>query len=353
MLILKSTNRRKKASVAHIIFIHALKRWTKISKIQLKKFLIALDTKNALYKHVDLFTDTKKEYGTYFINSERKVKLNSNLKKKYLKIKNIKTKIFSKLPGQFFLPPSKYRKPIKTKTIKQIWLNHTYTWFKKKISTNKNLQHDFLTSFLGQQFLTAYLFSQNTINNRDFLSRKKNKFLGVSAKVIRSKTFAKYFRTRHKFGWFYDNLILTKNLPYRFINSVKKYPYNLFYSYWKQHKRSPWLDYLESKRRVYIGFLTRQNREQKWTQRFIWIPYLRKRKPMYQKKNKLYAWRHKLLFKFWTRNRIPKRKKARIKQVLAKTILPFFGHLKMKQFLRLKKKAQKKNQKVYQESQYN
>ena len=64
-----------------------------------------------------------------------------------------------------------------------------------------------------------------------------------------------------------------------------------------------------------------------------------------QKKNKLYWWRRKLLFNFYTNNRVKKHKAKRIKQVLGKIYFSFYGNLKKQQFRKILKKNNKKKSK--------
>ena len=69
--------------------------------------------------------------------------------------------------------------------------------------------------------------------------------------------------------------------------------------------------------------------------------YLQTWNPRFQKRNKLYWWRRKLLFDFHHRNTIKKDKAQRIKQIIGKIYLPFYGHLKQKQFQKILKKKKK------------
>jgi ribosomal protein S4 len=148
----------------------------------------------------------------------------------------------------------------------------------------------------------------------------------------------KKFGRRVKFGWYYNNLGQRRLLRYPYhIQTTKRAPYRLFSQFWINYKQRPWLDFVQSKRRVYTGFLTHSRKEQKWTRKFTWLPYLRDKLPWRQKKNLLYKRHHFLVGDLERRGVTLRRKFARVQQILRKIILPFYGQRKQKNLTRLKR----------------
>ena len=98
------------------------------------------------------------------------------------------------------------------------------------------------------------------------------------------------------------------------------------------------------KRWAYFGFVEK-NRKEVREKNHILKQYLRKRNPRREKRNKLYWWRQKLLFNY-RKKKIRKKKAARIKQVLKKIYIPFYGNLNPKQFSAIIKKKKKKKSKL-------
>lgn len=145
---------------------------------------------------------------------------------------------------------------------------------------------------------------------------------------------------RHKLGWYYNNITWKKKTSYSGFSH--RHQPSLFLAYWKQHKIRPWLDYLQTKRRIYNGLLPLRRKEHYWLKKYVYVPYLQKKKPGRQKKNKLYQLHNRLLFPFWTRGLRNKKKIKHIQHILSKIILPFYGHLSLKQFQRLGKDIQRK-----------
>jgi len=317
------------------------KQWASLSKNKKNVFFEHLRTSRALGY---LFSPTYMIRG--FSPEEFQQTLNRRLKRKYFKIKKLRFKLFSKLPNNFFLKANKWSKPA-APTIKQIWLEKSYQ--KAYFNTNnfgQKFRQDFLQTLLGKYFLLAHL-STFTPNGKRYYSNEEF-FQKAPAWLSTISDQTKQIQINQKLGWYYTNLTRTKKVRQEiFLATRKTYPYKIFSNFWRAHKKTPWLDFLQSSRRMYTGLLARQRREQKWTRKYAWIPYLRKKKPTVQKRNKLYRWRNNLLFSFWTRGMIRKKKGARIKKVLSKTILPFYGHISEKQLTAIKKKVQRKNPKVY------
>lgn len=312
------------------------KQWASLSKNKKNVFFEHLRTSRALGY---LFSPTYMIRG--FSPEEFQQTLNRRLKRKYFKIKKLRFKLFSKLPNNFFLKANKWSKPA-APTIKQIWLEKSYQ--KAYFNTNnfgQKFRQDFLQTLLGKYFLLAHL-STFTPNGKRYYSNEEF-FQKAPAWLSTISDQTKQIQINQKLGWYYTNLTRTKKVRQEiFLATRKTYPYKIFSNFWRAHKKTPWLDFLQSSRRMYTGLLARQRREQKWTRKYAWIPYLRKKKPTVQKRNKLYRWRNNLLFSFWTRGMIRKKKGARIKKVLSKTILPFYGHISEKQLTAIKKKVQRK-----------
>jgi hypothetical protein len=258
-----------------------------------------------------------------------KQNLNKNLHSKYKKLKKLRLKLFER--------------KLKTNK-KKYWLIGAYR--RNLFNTNtvwkrKRKKHDFLKTILGQYFIFAQISTKFTDAQKWLVNKRF--FKTQTPKLFTMLDKSKEIQLRQKLGWFYTNLTCLKKVQnYITISTKKTYPYNLFSTYWINHKKAPWLDFLQSKRRLYSSLLQKQRREQKWSQKFTWIPYLRTKKPFKQKRNKLYHWRNNLLFSHWTRNRIQKRKAKRIKKILSKIILPFYGNISEKQFSAINKKVQKK-----------
>jgi ribosomal protein S4 len=105
---------------------------------------------------------------------------------------------------------------------------------------------------------------------------------------------------------------------------------------WMSKKINPWLDSLVFKRDLYTGSTQRFN---KYTNlKYIsWRNYLRYKNPRREKKNRLYN-RYLFLLPSQKTSVIQLNKKARIKKIVSKLILPLYGHLNEKQFNKIVKK---------------
>jgi len=140
-------------------------------------------------------------------------------------------------------------------------------------------------------------------------------------------------------GWLYESL-LKKKTSRKAKHFLLDRPQTAFQNHYKQQKKEPWVDALLFKRWAYFGFMEKYKKEAR-NRNLKMKNYLQTWNPRFQKRNKLYWWRRKLLFDFYHRNTIKKDKAQRIKQILGKIYLPFYGHFKQKQFNNLLKKKQK------------
>lgn len=339
----------KKLGELHKVYIKSITRWTKLSQVRSKIFfshLISDKFNNNFNNKVRVLQSFRSQRLLDLhekILSPRKLRLNLKNKNKYKKLKVLRTRLLSKLPSIAFKPPGKYTKPYTKLNAKQAWVANKFAWLhmKKKNPKNKDFGIDFLKTMLGQQFLLAHKTKSCTwLKNK----RKRTIRLRELWNTVRlsNRVYARAFQAAQKRAWIYTNHVFPKKLPYYFQrNTVSKvYPFNKFKPNWKVTKNAPWLNSLTSKRNLYSGFLTSERREFKWLQKFSWIPMLRNKVDVRQKKNKLYFYRQRLLYDREDRQVIRTDKKARIKQILAKSTLPFYGHLRLKQFARLKEKAQ-------------
>lgn len=339
----------KRLMVAHLVYLHGIRRWTQMNKTSSNKFFSQLnfdtndtDCINNFGHQMNLTTyKSAKRVWLLDIKNPIKIVLKKTLKTKYNKLKELRTSVLSKLPSIAFKPIGKYTKAYTQLTPKQAWIENKLVWLNMKKSRKKDFGIDFFKTMLGQRFLLAYRPKymwelQNYRKNWRQLYTSWN-FSRLSRRVI-----ARKMQSAHKRAWFYTNHTFPKRVPYYFQkNTVTKvYPFNRFKPHWRVRPSAPWITSLISKRNMYSGFLTSERREFRWLKKFSWIPQLRNKWDKFQKKNKLYYYRHRLLYDKQLRHIIRTDKKARIKQILAKSTLPFYGHLRLKQFARLKEKAQ-------------
>jgi ribosomal protein S4 len=211
-----------------------------------------------------------------------------------------------------------------------------------KNTKKKNFGIDFFKTILGQHLLLAhYRKRRNWFRKYNHLTLKTN--YAWNNLVLNNRVKARRLQASLKRAWIYTNYVFPKQLPYYFQQSTvnKVFPYNKFQPHWSQLIEFPWLAELTSKRNLYSGFLASNRRQFKWTQKFSWIPALRNKLDWKQKKAKLYFYRQRLLFNRDNRLIIRSDKKKRIQQVLTKSTLPFYGHLTLNQFDRIKKKTKR------------
>ena len=254
----------------------------------------------------------------------------------------------SKLSPFFFKPWVKGKKLFLTE--RQKYLKELYAQCDNSLDLKE--RKNFLKTSFGEILKTAYLHSPDYkglwVSSRILLSykrrnkKKKYYFKKVPLFLVRSqiKQHKKLINSLQK-GWLYETLLKKKpsrNAKYFELDR----PHTAFQNAFKQHKKEPWLDPLVFKRWAYFGFIERNRKELKIThQPLKFKEYLRKRNPRFQKRNKLYWWRRKFLLDFYHNNRIRKKKAQRIKQVLGKIYLPFYGNLNKKQFTAILKKNKK------------
>lgn len=341
--------KQKKVIIAHSIYVLKIKRWTQLSEKRAKAFITNLNSQKNHYPHSKVFGTYRNSLHhllampQYSENRTRTLKLNEINKNKYLTLKNLKTRLLSKLPSVAFKPATKYQKAYSELTAKQLWLANKYVWLKIKSQRRKGMEIDFFKTFLGQQFLMSHKQSKDWMMHGNILwnALTKQRLKINTRKLLSNRNWARKFQAAQKRAWFYTNTVYPKKLPYFFNkNSVTKvYPFNKFIANWRQRPRNPWLNALISKRAVYSGFLTSERREFKWLKKYSWIPMLRNKIELRHKKNRVYFHRSRLLYSRDNYQKFDVDKKARIKQILAKTILPFYGNLRLKQFAKITQKA--------------
>ena len=184
-----------------------------------------------------------------------------------------------------------------------------------------------------------------SLNKKGRKKRKKNQIYLKKVPWFLVKSHKKQYQSLInplQKGWLYETLFRKNQSRHAKYFELDR-PQTAFQNHFKQQKKEPWLDPLIFKRWAYFGLMERNRKELLVTHHTLkFKEYLRKRNPRFQKRNKLYWWRRKLLFQFYHNNRIKKKKAQRIKQVLGKIYLPFYGNLKKKQFTSILKKSKKK-----------
>ena len=270
----------------------------------------------------------------------------------------------SKLSFFFFRPWIKDR--VVSLTLRQRHLNKLYKEYENNLFSKE--RKDFLKTYFGEILKTAYLHSsdwkglwvsartiahnyqptkKNIYNLKQKTKTKKKLFSPKKIPWLFNKPQRKEYqllKTSLQKGWLYETLLKKKQSANAIYFELDR-PHTAFQNYFKQQSKEPWLDPLLFKRWAYFGLIERGRKEIKTR-----VPrlkdYLRKRNPRYEKRNKLYWWRRKLLFNFKGRNWIKKKRAARIKQVIKKTYLPFYGNFTGKQLRAILKKKKKKKSKL-------
>ena len=269
-------------------------------------------------------------------------------KKKELVFLNKKLK--AKLSPLFFKPWIKNRRLRWTK--RQRFLKKLYVRYQRRYSWKK--RKDFLKTFFGEILKITHLhaelkkgiwFSKREILSYNIFrkSKKKNKKKYRLRKIpwYLVKPHGKQYeslRISLKKGWLYENLLRksAKNAKHFLLER----PHTSFQNHFTKQKKAPWIDALLFQRWAYFGFIEKHKKETK-NRNLKVKAYLRKWNPRFQKRNKLYWWRRKLLFDFYRKNQIQKHKAQRIKQVLGKIYFPFYGNFNKKKFDILWKKKKK------------
>ena len=239
----------------------------------------------------------------------------------------------SKLSYLFFQPWQNVKLLL---TKKQQWLAINYNRYHKLRHSDRV---DFFRTHIGQILLSTELHSQSDYKASWFPS---NRLFGEQRYNYEKTRMSKEQMRREiamvqKKSWWYDNLIQKQSRP----ASEKKFrldrPNTAFQLYWKQQKKEPWKDALLFKRALYEGFGERLRKENKFKLLKI-KPYLRRKNPRREKRNRLYHRSSILLANFRQRSRIRADKVARIKQITGKILRPFYGNLRKKQMTILLKK---------------
>lgn len=237
---------------------------------------------------------------------------------------------------RFRIPNDVYRlyRPWKYKflphTILRSFIKHKYKHFYKIVGTDKKYKLKFFKTLKGAILKNSALDRLNNIWDELLW----NSASGKIAQNYFTKTWKSWW-TRiwlYRTSIFYTQLFFYKKKKIkRFIASRKPH---LFRSYKKEQISTPWREALIFKRYLYVGnvILT------KHITRKVLKTAIRFKNPLYEKKNKVFYWLYQLL-----NNRraelIQKNKKLRIKQILKRIILSFYGNLKIKYFTYLTKKS--------------
>ena len=309
----------------------------KSKKNQSKKELnLSIHTQKKHIQNSFFFGEKWKEHLKTLKNSPKIFLPNTIEEKK--EIISLNEKLKSKLSFFFFKPWIKNKRVLLTS--RQKHLKDLYKQYQKNYSLKK--RKDFLKTSFGEIFKTSHLHGENW--NGLWISARilsKYKHLKEVPWNVVEHSETQYYTLVNSMqkGWLYENLLRRKT-PRNAKFFVLDRPHTAFQNYYKQQQREPWVDSLIFKRWAYFGFIERSRKETK--KRSLQIKsYLRKWNPRFQKRNKLYWWRQKLLFDFYHNNGIKKDKAQRIKQVLSKIYFPFYGHLQQKQFQAILKKKNK------------
>lgn len=276
--------------------------------------------------------------------SKRKLSISSEEKKEIVRLNQ---SLISKLSPLFFKPWIKNRKIKRTK--KQIHLKTLYKEYQRYYSFKK--RKNFLKTLFGEIIKSSHLNAELKkglwLSGRVLLQSKKIRRIKNKRFFLKKipwplvKTHNKQYEILRKSmqkGWLYENLLWKRSRNAK--HFVLDRPNTAFQNHYKQQKKEPWIDSLLFKRWAYFGFVEKYKKESR-NRKIKSKIYLEKWNPRFQKRNQLYWWRRKLLFDFYHKNRIQKGKAKRIKQVLEKIYLPFYGHLKQKQFNTILKKKKK------------
>lgn len=306
-------------------------------------------------------------------------KIGARKKKFSLLNKNLEN---SKLSPFFFKPWIKGQKVFLTE--RQKHLKNVYKQNRNSLAWKE--RKDFFKTSMGEILKNAFLHSPDIkglwVSARILLSyrlrRKRKNLRGKKKRVknlqISTQNFHRQIKKRQKTNFFlkkipwfrvrpqpkqYNSLIQSLQKGWLYETLLKKNPsrqakyfeldrpHTAFQNHFKQQAKEPWLDPLIFQRWAYFGLIERNRRAlMQKRQPLKFKEYLRKRNPRFQKRNKLYWWRRKLLFQFYQNNRIKKKKAQRIKQVLGKIYLPFYGNLRKKQFTSILKRSQRKKSKL-------
>ena len=256
----------------------------------------------------------------------------------------LKAQLKSELHIKFF-QPWKYEIPFLTE--KQDWLRTQYD--KLRILPFKH-RIDFFQTQLGQMMLAswavlpkAYSLASRKVLRWEFGLRSRWRDYN---RVTPQKNTYLDLRTRHQKSWFYEN-ILRRRKPYSLVKFKLTRQSTAFHTYWVQAKIEPWTESLFFRRAASSAFEERIRKENKMEEEKLKMKfYLRKKNPRVEKRNRLYKRKKKLLADSWHKKRIRANKAARIKQIAGKILRPFYGHLTLKQFVKIVKKRRRKKTRI-------
>ena len=245
---------------------------------------------------------------------------------RYSQLKIQKKTFKTRVPKLFFEP---WKKIEVFPTEKQHWLNNMYVRYQNLHFTDRI---DFFKTYIGQIIGTTY-WKQYLLRNYNYY-----RYLYWIPQRSWKRNYFK-FKTWHKKGWWYENLIQTEETP----TSAKKYildrPKTAFQAHWTQRKFEPWKDALLFRRALYSGYSEEYRKENRFEILKI-KDYLRRKNPRQEKRNRrLYGKANYLLNNFRQRSRVRADKYARIKQITGKMLRPFYGHLRPGQIKYLVKKS--------------
>jgi hypothetical protein len=257
----------------------------------------------------------------------------------------LKTQLKSELHIKFF-QPWKYEIPFLTE--KQDWLRTQYD--KLRILPFKH-RIDFFQTQLGQMMLASwavlpkvYSLASRRVIRWEF--NRQSRWHSYYNKVTPQKDTYLELRTRHQKSWFYEN-ILRRRKPYSLVKFKLTRQSTAFHTYWIQAKIEPWIEPLFFRRAASSAFEERFRKENKMEEEKLKMKfYLRKKNPRIEKRNRLYKRKKKLLADSWHKKRIRANKAARIKQIAGKILRPFYGHLTLKQFIKIVKKRRRKKTRI-------
>jgi hypothetical protein len=317
-------------AIQNFNFLKSLIKKYAPSKRRYKKFLYSFPFRN---KYV-----ARREFKQWFFLWEKKSVVDSltDIKRKN-EVSLLKKQLKCNLHSKFF-KPWKYEIPFLTE--KQDWLQAQYETY-RFLPTKDRV--DFFRTQFGQMMLA----SVPTLLKLDSWSCSRGLLYQTGYawpnehELLHQKRAYLELRSRHKKSWFYENIYRRKK-PASFSKFKLTNPVTAFHSNWKLGRIDPWLDRLLFKRAALSAFEERYRKENKTKEELKMKHYLRKKNPRYEKRNKLYKRKGKLLANSWQKKRLRADKAARIKQIAGKIVRPFYGHLSLKQFSKIIKKSKKR-----------
>jgi hypothetical protein len=181
---------------------------------------------------------------------------------------------------------------------------------------------DFLSSFYG-----STLFKNV---NEDVIGYKRS---------IQAFDRLDFFRSTFRHDVY--NQLLKKDDRYVSYNFKYQSIFKIMGNDWVSRRINPWMDSLIFKRDLFSGSVQTFNKYTNFKYA-TWRHYLRYKNPRREKKNQLYS-RYLFLLPSQKSSIIQLNKKARIKKIISKIVLPFYGRLSEKQFRKIVKKNRFRN----------